>query len=509
VQRLADDLSKDFLEAAPDAMVIVDPKGAIAFVNSQTEALFGYGRDELVGRPVEVLLPERFRRIHARHRDTYSESPHTRRMGDGLELFALRKDGTEFSAEVSLSPVPTRQGLFVSSAIRDVSERKAIERQLVEARDMAERADRAKSAFLAAASHDLRQPLQTLMLLSRTLSRTVPSDSRAAAAVASQAEALRAMSKLLNSLLDISKLESGNVRPDVADCAVSAIFAELRAEFASLAEAKGLELVIEDCDAVVRTDPTLLSQIVQNLLGNAIRYTREGWVRLRALSAAAQTVRIEVLDTGVGIPQHELALIFDEFYQSARPPGQAREGLGLGLSIVRRTADLLGHALEVTSTVGEGSCFAVSVPRVGAAAARERPQLPEKASAMPGGLVLVVDDDSAVADATALLLGTMDLEVMVAAGADHARRTLLERGVEPRLLICDYHLGTASNGVDAIAAIRGACGREIPAILVSGDTSSAIASRLEAVTRCHLLSKPVDADELMSLVERLLREWPR
>ncbi len=325
---LPDDQIRAFLDAAPDAMVIVDAGGRIAFVNAGTEAMFRYSRSALVGEPIEMLLPERFRGRHRDYLDGYYLEPRRRPMGPGLELCGLRADGTEFPVEISLSPVATDHGTFVTSAIRDVSDRKHIERKLIEAREFAEQANRAKSQFLAAASHDLRQPLQTLRLLSSVLSRAVPRDSRAATAVANQSEALRLMGDLLDALLDISKLEAGAIQPDVTDCSVRRIFARLRAEFAALAEAKGLKLVIDDCDSFVRSDPTLLSQIIQNLLGNAIRYTQRGWVRLRCL-AQSTCVRIEVLDSGIGIPPEELELIFDEFYQRREAhPGAVPEGVG-------------------------------------------------------------------------------------------------------------------------------------------------------------------------------------
>ena len=164
------------------------------------------------------------------------------------------------------------------------------------------------------------------------------------------------MGDLLNSLLDISKLEAGAIKPDIGDVAISEIFSRLRAEFTSLAEAKGLEFHIEECKSVVRTDPVLLVQIIQNLIGNAIRYTQQGWVKLRSF-ATSDIVRIEVLDSGVGIPHEALAHIFEEFYQVGDSRGSLhREGAGLGLSISRRIAGLLGCALEVTSTPGRGSC---------------------------------------------------------------------------------------------------------------------------------------------------------
>lgn len=506
---IPNDQIRAFLDAAPDAMVIVAGDGRIAFVNIETEALFQYERAELVGRPVEILLPERFRHAHEDHMARYLLAPRRRPMGASLDLHGLRKDGTEFPVEISLSPVATDAGHFVASTIRDVTARKAVERNLVEARELAEQANRAKSAFLAAASHDLRQPLQTLTLLSTVLSRVVPMDSTAATAVANQSEALRLMADLLNALLDISKLEAGVVKPDIQDVAVRRIFARLRSEFSALAEAKGLELRVDECDAVVRTDPTLLGQIIQNLVGNAIRYTHRGRIGLRCL-AAAETVTIEVMDTGIGIAADELDLIFDEFYQTRDDKvGGAREGVGLGLAIARRMADLLGCSLAAASTLGKGSRFSLTVPR--SSTRRRLDARPDPVSAIPlpnQGLVLVVDDDESVASATALLLGSLGLDCIATSGSAKALEALENRGESPSLVICDYHLGNGENGLEAIRAIREHVGSTLPAILVSGDTSARIAESLGELPSCRLLRKPVDPDELLATSGSLLSEVP-
>lgn len=489
-----------FLDAAPDAMVIADPAGLIVFVNAAAEALFGYARAALVGQPVEVLLPERFRNSHPAHRSAFLVAPRRRPMGNAVRLFARRRDGAEFPAEISLSPVHTERGTFVCSAIRDVTERTAMETRLIEASQEAERANRKKSAFLAAASHDLRQPLQTLALLHGALSRESAPESSATEMLAMQAASLRVMTDLLNSLLDISKLEAGVVKPDIADCSVATIFERLRAEFAALAQAKGLDLIVERSDAVVRSDPALLAQIIQNLIANAIRYTKAGWVQLRCLGDAA-SVRIQVLDTGIGIPASELQRIFEEFCQLPAETGQLREGLGLGLSIVRRMADLLGHQLVVESTVGAGSCFSVSVPRSTVASHRSAPAS-SRAHQTNGarGSILVVDDDISVSKATAVLLRSEGYAVALASNSEQARSSLRGPHETPDLLVCDYHLGPSESGIDAIRAVRAALQRAVPAILVTGDTSREMSKAASEVGGCHLLSKPVDTDELLDLI---------
>src|SRR5271157_142808 len=312
------DLARSALDAAPDAMLIIDASGVIRFTNQQVSALFGFSHDEIIGQSIEALMPERFRSRHVAHREHYINTLRVRPMGAGLELFGRRKNGTEFPVEISLSPIDDVGRTLVAAAIRDVSDRKRVEAELIvareaaeaareladQARESADRANQGKSRFLATASHDLRQPLQTLELLNGALRRRV-TDHHAIEALSQQEQAIGAMSRLLNALLDISKLESGAVKPEPADFTVAAIFEELRMEFASIAASKGLRLDIESSNDIVYSDPSLVEQILRNLVSNALKYTREGWVSMRCRHEAA-LVRIEVLDTGVGIPQDQL-----------------------------------------------------------------------------------------------------------------------------------------------------------------------------------------------------------
>ncbi len=491
------------LDAAPDAIVAADGHGAIVYVNAQAERLFGYARAQLVGRDVEMLLPERFRDAHPAHRRAYADVPRSRPMGSGLDLRARRSDGTEFPVEISLSPLATDRGLLVSSAIRDVSDRHAMLDALRAARAEADRANRAKSAFLAAASHDLRQPLQTLSLLNQALLQ-LPAGPRARTAIATQAETLASMSQLVTSLLDVSKLESGAVVPDMRDFSVRSVFGRVRAAFEDQARSKGLEFVVEDCEEIVRSDRNLLMQLLQNLVGNAIRYTRDGAVRLRCLHEEFG-VRLEVLDTGIGIPAHQQQEIFDEFFQLAQVPGQKREGFGLGLAIVRRIANLLNLAVEVDSAPGRGSRFAITVPR---GAAPGDPETRPRAGRSLGtrrSRILVVDDDPPVARATMLLLEIEGHDAQWLADVDDWRRWIGAGPATPDLIIAEVRLRSTLTGLDAIREIRGALGRDVPALLVTGDTSRQTAEAARACERCELLSKPVIPEVFLERVNRMLR----
>jgi PAS domain S-box-containing protein len=359
-------LARRVLDAAPDAMVIIDTFGTIWFANRQVSALFGYAHDEIIGESIETLMPERFRAQHIGHRLHSLSNVRARATETGLDLYGLRPDGTEFPLEISLSPIEDVGQTLVAAAIRDATDRKRVEAELVVARDaieamreLAERANQGRKRFLEAASHDLRQPLQTVAHLNDILRQFLTTPG-AVEALAQQAHAIGAVSQLLNALLDIGKLESGAIKPEPTDFAVATLIEELRAEFTGVAATKGLLLEIETCDGSAHSDPALVEHILRNLISNAVRYTREGRVRLHCLRQAA-FIRIEVLDTGVGIPPDEVPYIFDEFHRIGQDISP-HDGHGLGLSIVQRLAKLLRLEIEVRSEVGRGSAFAIVLP---------------------------------------------------------------------------------------------------------------------------------------------------
>jgi two-component system, sensor histidine kinase len=524
------ELARSALDAAPDAMIIIDDTGTVRYANRQVTALFGREHEEVVGHSVEQLMPGEFRSRHVAHRDSYVHQPRARPMGPGQELFGQRKDGSVFPVEISLSPIQDAQRTLVAAAIRDVSDRKRAERELLLARENAERAresadqlrevadraraaadharesavraNQAKSRFLATASHDLRQPLQTLALLGGTLRRTV-SDQPALEALTLQEQAIGAMSRLLNALLDISKLESGAIKPELSDFRVAELFDGLRREFAALAANKGLELQVETSDERVHSDRALVEQIMKNLVSNAIKYTRAGYVRLRS-SRERATVRLDVLDSGIGIPAEQIGYIYDEFYQVGVAANSSRDGYGLGLSIVQRLANLLDIKLDVRSEVGRGSVFSVLVPKGrrgrGTPAAQPVPaavSVPRKSSP----LVLLVEDDPAVSNATCMLLRVEGYRVTAVASLSEALASL-KQGT-PDLVITDYHLRAGELGTQVIASLRQKLGGSLNAVLVTGDTSTAV-KELPCDAHLRLASKPVNADELLGQLKSLL-----
>ena len=510
MQSISPELARSALDAAPDAMIIIDAAGIVRYANRQVSALFGYPHDALVGRDIEQLLPERYRRRHVGHREDYIRNIRLRPMGQGLELFGLRQDGTEFPVEICLAPIEDRDRILTAAAIRDVTDRKRVEAELTVAResaerasDSADRANQAKSRFLATASHDLRQPLQTLALLNGALRKT-DTDPASAQALEQQEQAIGAMSRLLNALLDISKLESGAIKPEPADFSVSTLFEELSRDFAGMAAKKQLRLQIEASQIWAHSDPSLVEQILRNLVSNAVKYTRTGsvWLRCQHENTA---VRLEVGDTGIGIPRDQLPLIYDEFYQIAVPANCTREGYGLGLSIVQRLVKLLQLELEVHSVIGKGSVFSLLLP-----AAQSRPQRVSTAPVIQTSnteqagrsRVLLVEDDMAVRDATRLLLKVEGYQVVaVASLAEALQRVREAEGID--LLVTDYHLGEGETGLQVIAAVRDTLKAPVKSVLITGDTSSAIRD-LPRDPYFRVASKPIKAEELLTLLRSLL-----
>ena len=399
---------------------------------------------------------------------------------------------------------------WLAADLREAVHYKHVEAELVlerdsadRARDEADRSNLAKSRFLATASHDLRQPLQSLSLLNGTLRRMV-SEPDAADVLRQQEQAIAAMSRLVNALLDISKLESGAIKPELTDFTVAALFTELRSDFARLAANKGLKLQVEECTDCAHSDPSLVQQILSNLVSNAIKYTREGWVCLRCLHARG-LVRIDVLDSGIGIPADQVRYIYDEFYQIGVPANASRDGYGLGLSIVQRLVRLLDLRLDVRSEFGKGSAFSLLLP-----ASRNAIVLPrfrsEQTPAHPPQIgkphVLLVEDDRAVRDATAMLLKVDGYRVTAVASLTEALQ-ITNDDARIDLLITDYHLSAGETGIQIIAVLRERLGVSLKAVLMTGDTSSAIKD-LPLDPHLRITNKPVKAEELLTLLRALL-----
>ncbi|MEO6184823.1 MAG: ATP-binding protein [Steroidobacteraceae bacterium] len=475
------------------------------FANRQVTALFDFTPAELVGQPVEVLLPERFRRKHVGHRQSFGENLRLRPMGTGQDLYARRRDGTEFPVEISLSPIRDAERVFVAAAIRDVTDRKNAELAIQAARTEADRANMAKSRFLATASHDLRQPLQALALLNGSLRRSGHETTARKEALEQQDQAIGSMTRLLNALLDINKLESGAVTVQRTEFDVATLLQEIQGEFSSFASSKNLDLQVRLEHVGIGTDRSLLAQVLRNLVSNALKYTDKGSVRI-SCRQVEDAICIEIADSGIGISSQDLPFIFDEFYQIGVSTHATREGYGLGLSIVQRVLRLLALDIAVKSQMGIGSTFSIMAPAADAAATADTPKIARLTAPTSGRQrqVLLVEDDAGVRKAMRLYLKGEGYEVTAAASLAEAVTLATDlEGLE--LVITDYHLGGGERGTDVITALQARCGSRINAILMTGDTSSAIVE-LPRDLQLQIISKPVDPDELLRLIRSLLPE---
>jgi protein-histidine pros-kinase len=350
----------DLLESVPDAIVIVDASGSIALTNAQAESLFGYAAGELRGKPLETLLPERFRSGHVGQRTRFFAQPHTRPMGAGLDLYGLRRDGAEFPIEISLGPVRTAHGLFVSGAIRDATERRRAERAL-------HQANRLKSEFLANMSHELRTPLNGIIGFSELLV-----DEKAGALGARQREYLndilnsgRHLLQLINDILDLSKVEAGRMHLAPAPFGPAQAVSEVCAIVSPLALKKGVRLRQRVAPALARVvlDPQRFKQMLYNLLSNAVKFSHDGGeVDIVVAPGAPGTLRLQVRDQGIGISQEDRGKLFVEFQQLDAGAARRHEGTGLGLALTKRIVDLHRGSIRVDSEPGRGSTFTLELP---------------------------------------------------------------------------------------------------------------------------------------------------
>ena len=381
----------------------------------------------------------------------------------------------------------------------DITDRRLVARALEEATRVAEQANAAKSRFLGAASHDLRQPLQTLTLLQGLLMREVV-DPEAAKLVALMEPTLAAMSGMLNTLLDINQIEAGTLKPELVVFPVGPLLAGLAEEFGYVAQAQGLTLRSVPCGLSVRSDPQLLEQMLRNLLSNALKYTRRGKVLLGCRRRGGN-LAIEVWDTGIGIPAKDIQAIFDEYHQLDNPARERAKGLGLGLSIVQRLAGLLGHRLGVRSVPGRGSVFTVETD-LARPAPTIRPPALRLVPPAPGKLLVVEDDPDVRAMITRLLLAEGH-EVAAAADAQAALALVTSGAVQPDLVVADFNLPNGMDGLRMGVALRERLGRAVPVIILTGDISTATL-RAIALGDCVLLHKPVKPKDLAALVSSLL-----
>ena len=471
------------VESSDDAIISKNLDGIITSWNTGAERLFSYTAEEAIGQPVTIIIPED-------RLDEEREILARIRQGERIDHFETvrhRKHGGLVSISLTVSPVKNAEGRIVgaSKVARDITEQKL-------AWKTAELADRARSVFLAAASHDLRQPLQTLKLLQAAL-ELHQQTGETRNLVTEIGRSLDTMTSILSSLLDVNRLEAGNLRPCISEFSLSEIFEPLAGDFAGLVLERGLRLCIVGSELIIRSDRHMLAEMIRNLLSNAVRYTDRGRILL-GCRRAGDHVRIEVWDSGVGIAEGQLPHIFDEYYQGTE--GAERGGFGLGLAIVKRLGDILDHRVEVRTIRGKGTRFFIEVPRGQSSVKRAETAPPLHPHDAFRGSVLAIEDEASVRIALGRLLKLRGVDATIVATATEALTLVIEHGLRPDVLLSDYNLRASRDGMETIKHLRAAIGRQVPAVVITGDIRS---ETVDSITSqgVSVLIKPFSANELL------------
>jgi two-component system, chemotaxis family, CheB/CheR fusion protein len=493
-QRIASDDLQNILYSTNVATLFLDQRLRIRFFTPATKTFFSVIPGD-IGRPLADL------QSLADDDDLLTDAAVVLRDSTTIEREISGLEQSWFQRRIF--PYRTHddrvEGVVITFS--DITERRRTAAALEEARQAAERSNRGKSRFLAVASHDLRQPLQSLGLIQNMLLQSV-GDPRARELVVRSGLLLDAMSGMLNSLLDINQIESGVLQVSRAAFCAADLFERLRAEVQPLAEAQSLKLRVMPSTAVLLTDPRLLEVMLRNLLANAVKYTAPGGRIALGCRLHGEQLRIEVWDTGIGIAADQLHPIFDEFHQVDNPAHERERGFGLGLTIVRELGQLLGLDVEVHSHLGKGSMFAVVVPR---GLPDDPPNRLTPITAPPlstGCTIALVEDDPDVRDALEDLLTDAGHTVISARDGAAALALVGQGAIMPDLVLTDYNLPGGMNGLQVLAALRSLLKQDVPGIVLTGDIAQDTLSEIE-LADCMLLSKPVAAAGLHAAIRAL------
>jgi PAS domain S-box-containing protein len=509
---ISKDISEEIrLDSTPDAMVIVDQDGRIAVVNRQTEQLFGYQREELLGQPIETLVPEGFHAAHRRHRSGYLAEPGMRPMGAGMELYGRRKDNTEFPVEISLRPMETQQGTLISASVRDITARKQAEEALAQARLAAEQANQAKSEYVSRMSHELRTPLNAILGFAQLLELDGLRDDQRES-VGYILSGARHLLGLINEVLDIAAIESGRLSLSLEPVDVADLLTEAVRLIRPLADQQGIVLVDQPHtgDHHVLGDRQRLKQILLNLLSNAVKYNRHGGsVQLGCEAVAGERLRIKVTDTGFGIPAESIERLFVPFDRLGSEQTSI-EGTGLGLPLTKCLAEAMGGTLEVASVVGQGSSFWVELPLT--QRPTERPQPAEMLPAQdrperpPSAMtVLYIEDNLSNLQLVERLLSRRPGVTLISAMRPQLGLDLAGEH-HPDLILLDLDLPDMPGQEVLRRLLADSNTAHVPIVILSADARPALIARLLQEGAKAFLTKPLDIKELLALLDTITAE---
>ncbi len=502
------------VEAAPNAMIMVNQKGEIILANHQTETLFGYQRQELLGKTIEILIPERFRHAHVNSRQNFFVRPETRAMGAGRNLHGIRKDGTEVAIEIGLNPMETSEGQFVLASVIDITQRLRNE-QLQAAQEAAVEDSRLKSQFLANMSHEIRTPMNgiigmTEMLLGTTLS---PLQMDYTETIKRSADSLLT---IINGILDFSKIEAGRLEIDVVEFDLNEILRDIEMIFSMLSEKCGLRFIFSRPSfyATFRGDENRIRQVLNNLVSNALKFTERGEITVSVSvieeSKDSTKLHFTIKDTGVGISEQNLSKLFQVFSQADDSNTRKFGGTGLGLSIAKRLVELMGGEIGVDSKLSAGSTFWFDLtlengqPIREGHRAKDRPTLP----ATPAGCgkafrILVAEDHSINQKLIQAILEQLGHQVEIAVNGKEAIKFLERTNYDIVFMDCQM---PELDGFETTKIIRDSSDEKLKKIPVIAMTASAIKGDRERCLAAGMndyISKPIS----IARIKEILVQW--
>jgi len=497
------------VEASPAALLMVQQDGRIVMANSRGLTMFGYAEAELIGQPIELLVPQRYRAEHPAHRDSFFNDPIQRARGAALELLGVRKDGSEFPVKVGLSPVLTAEGQAVICGVLDITDQKKTLAAMEQAKAAAESASRAKSSFLANMSHEIRTPMNGIIGMAQLLAQT-ELRSHQRDYLMTIDESAHILLRLLNDILDFSKIEAGKLELECTDFRISESVARATQMMLLRAAEKGLEIACRVAPEIpdhLRGDSGRIQQVLVNLLGNAVKFTEVGeiFVNVNAESITADKVRlhISVSDTGIGIPADKRDQIFHPFEQAESSTTRRFGGTGLGLAISRQLVEMMHGRIWIDSELGRGSTFHFTA-EFGIAADQHRPD-PAELVSLHGLPVLVVDDNFTNRRILSEMLQHWHMQPVLADSAAAARHSLQTAAASQRpirLILLDHHM-PGEDGIRFAESLRGKLNDgPCPIIMISSGCSPIDVDLGQKYGIGRFMTKPVIASELLNEVLR-------
>ncbi|MCG7991737.1 MAG: ATP-binding protein [Candidatus Thiodiazotropha lotti] len=490
----------ELFDFAPVGYLIIDNKGRIVRTNLLSSEMFGMNRFQMAGVFFYTFVTKEYRRELFRHFQHVFKD----QIRKTCEVKIALSDGTVFFAKMDsvVQPRGEKDKLQCLTLITDITKLKKTEVTNKQARQAAEDASRAKSQFLTAVSHDLRQPLQAMTTISDLLKRKL-TDKKSLDLVNNLSSCLISMTELFNTLLNVSQLESGSIEPELKTFYANELLNRLDVTYRPLAMDKQLNLRVVDCSSALRCDPVLLYQILDNLVSNAIRYTDSGKV-LVGCRRRKSMLRFEIWDTGIGIPENQREQIFDDYHQLYNPARDHSKGLGLGLAIAARSAKLLGQKIALNSWKN-GSIFSIDAPLIDYQTNKSKKTSINNLenTKISTTSLLIIDDNSIILHSLSYLMESYGYKV-TGTKSSHDAMAMIKDELRPfDFIISDYRLPNGETGIELIKKIRQTLGFNIPALLITGDLEMSMSQEF-ADSGLKLLHKPVGAEILNQHIQEIM-----